>query len=89
MHEDILKSYEYQKQEIDRWFSNSSRDKITENKRNDAIECIFHIGKAYMLALILEKDFEEDTKEERLHVEKIKDYLQFEVLENLCGGAVL
>ncbi|MCM1121171.1 MAG: hypothetical protein NC416_01170 [Eubacterium sp.] len=86
MREDILKSYEYEKQEIDRWFTNASRDKITENKRNDAIECIFCIGKAYMLALILEKDFGEDTKEERLHMQKVKDYLQFDIWEKLAEG---
>ena len=83
MYEDLLKTYECEKQEIDRWFTNSSRDRITENKRNDAIECIFHIGKAYMLALILDQDFGEDTKEEREHMQKVKDYLQFDVLEKL------
>ena len=83
MREDILKVYECEKQEIDRWFTNSSRDKIMDNNRNDAIECIFCIGKAYMLALILDKDFGEDTKEERLSMQKVKDYLQFDVLGKL------
>ena len=86
MYEDIKKSYKCAKQDIDRWFRVFSMDKITENRRNDAIECIFYIGKAYMLALILEKNFGENTREEREHMQKIKDYLQFDVLRNLCGG---
>ena len=59
---------------------------IPENKRNDAIECIYHIGKANTLALILQSDFGEDTKEERESMRKIKDYLQHEVLEKLYTG---
>lgn len=83
MHESIRKSYEYAKQEIDKWYTNTCRDRILENKKNDAIECIYCIGKAIMLSLILENDFGEDTKEEREHMKKVKDYLQFNLLENL------
>lgn len=83
MQESIRKSYEYAKQEIDRWYANTCRDHILENKKNDAIECIYCIGKAVILSLILENDFGENTKKERRHMKMIKDYLQFDLLENL------
>lgn len=83
MCESIRKSYEYAKQEIDRWYTNTCRDRILENKKNDAVECIYCIGKAVMLSLILENDFGEDTKEEREYMKQIKSYLQFNLLENL------
>ena len=83
MHETIRRSYEHAKQDIDRWYTNTCRDHILENKKNDAIECIFCIGKAVMLSLILERDFGEDTKEEREYMKQIKDYLQFDLLEKL------
>ena len=83
MVEHIFKAYENAKQDIDRWYRNVVRDQIPENKRNDAIECIYYIGKANTLALILQSDFGEDTKEERESMRKIKDYLQYEVLENM------
>ena len=83
MREKILKAYDNAKQDIDRWFFNAARDKIAVNKKNDALECIFCIGKAIMLSLILDRNFGMDTKEEREHMKGIKDYLQFDVLENL------
>ena len=86
MVEHIFKAYEYAKQDIDRWYRSVARDRIFENKRNDAIECIYHIGKANTLALILQSDFGEDTKKERDSMRKIKDYLQYEVLEKLYTG---
>ena len=48
-----------------------------ENKKNDAIECIYHIGKTIMLSLILSADFGEDTSEEREAMKKIKNYSLF------------
>lgn len=78
--ENILKAYDNVKQDVDRWFSNAVRDLIPANKKNDAIECIYCIGKAVMLSLILEHDFGEDTRKEREALKKIKDYLQFEFL---------
>lgn len=83
MKEDILKAYEVAKQEINRWFCNAAKDKMIRNKKDDAIECIFWIGKAYMLTQILETDFGEDTKADRKHMSQIKDYLQFDFLESL------
>ena len=83
MVEHIFKAYENAKHDIDRWYRSVVRDQIFENKRNDAIECIYHIGKANTLALILQSDFGEDTKEEREALKKIKDYLQFEFLWEL------
>lgn len=80
MREKILKAYDNAKQDIDRWFANAARDKMVENKKNDALECIFCIGKAVMLALILEQDYSEDTKAERETMKQLKDYLQFEML---------
>lgn len=86
MVEHIFKAYENAKQDIDRWYRNVVRDQIPENKRNDAIECIYYIGKANTLALILQSDFGEDTKEELENMRKIKDYLQYEVLEKFYAG---
>ena len=86
MVEHIFKAYENAKQDIDRWYRSVVRDQIFENKRNDAIECIYHIGKANTLALILQSDFGEDTKKERDSMRKIKDYLQYEVLKKLYTG---
>lgn len=84
MKENILKSYENAKQEIDNWFQMATvKDKNPQFKKDDTIECIFQIGKAYMLAQILQMDFGEDTKEEREHMKQIKDYLQFDFLESL------
>ena len=80
MHNNILKAYENAKQDVDRWYCNAVRDVIPRNKKDDAIECIYCIGKAVMLSLILETDFGEDTKEERESLKKLKDYLQFEFL---------
>lgn len=57
-----------------------------ESKRNDIIECIYCIGKAFAIARILELSFGEDLKEERLHMEKIRSYLQFDLLESLEVG---
>lgn len=80
MYENIFKAYENAKEDVDRWYMNAMRDSIAENKKNDAIECIFCIGKAVELSLILQHDFGEDTKEERESLKKIKDYLQFDFL---------
>lgn len=80
MYENIFKAYENAKEDVDRWYMNVMRDSIPENKKNDAIECIFCIGKAVELSLILQHDFGEDTKKERENLKKIKDYLQFEFL---------
>lgn len=86
MKENILKSYENAKQEIDNWFWMATvRDKIARNKKDDAIECIFQIGKAYMLAQILQTDFGEDTKPDREHMKQTKDYLQYDFFESLEG----
>lgn len=46
MVEHIFKAYENAKQDIDRWYRSVVRDQIFENKRNDAIECIYHIGES-------------------------------------------
>lgn len=81
MKDNILKAYENAKYDVDRWYSNAVMDSIPENKKNDTIECIFCIGKAVELSLILEHDFGEDTKKERENLKKIKDYLQFEFLD--------
>lgn len=83
MREKILRAYDNAKQDIDRWFANAARDQIARNRQDDVIECIFCIGKAVMLSLILDRNFGMDTKEEREYMKRIKDYLQFDVLENL------
>lgn len=74
--EEILKAYENAKQDIDRWFLLYCFDAIRVCKTEDIAECIYCIGKAVMLALILENNFGEDTKEERRSMMKIKSYLE-------------
>lgn len=83
MYENIMKAYKNGKEDIDRCFRSVVNDSILENKKNDAIECIYHIGKTIMLSLILHTDFGEDTSEEREAMKKIKNYLQFNVLGKL------
>lgn len=87
MKEKILKSYEHERQEIDRWFSMAVKDKITRNKKDDAIECIYHSGKAHMLAQILLWGFEENIQEDMENMKKIKDYLKFDFFGRI-GGCV-
>lgn len=82
MREKIIKAYDNAKHDIDRWFANAARDQIARNKQDDVIECIFCIGKATMLSLILEHDFGEDTKKERDNMKQLKSYLQFEMLSD-------
>lgn len=83
MKEDILKAYKNEKDKIDIWFRMAVSDNITRNKKDDIIGCIFQIGKAYMLAQILQTDFGEDTKSDREHMKQVRDYLQFDFLESL------
>ena len=83
MREKILRAYDNAKQDIDRWFGNAARDQLAENKKNDALECIFSIGKAVMLALILEREFGEDTSKERYNMKEIKSYIQFDMLNGI------
>lgn len=83
MYENILKAYKNGKDDIDRCFIAFVNSKILENKRNEAVNCIYLIGKMIMLSLILHMDFGEDTSEERETMKKIKNYLQFDVLKKL------
>ena len=82
MREKIIKAYDNAKHDIDRWFANAAIDQIARNKQDDVIECIFCIGKAVMLSLILEHDFGEDTKAERENMKQLKSYLQLEMLSD-------
>ena len=83
MKENILKAYKNEKDKIDIWFRMAVRNNDKRNRKTDAMECVFHIGKAFMLAQILRVDFGEDTKEESKHMKQIKDYLQRDFLESL------
>lgn len=83
MYNKFLKSYEITKHNIDSWFGMAVRDQSKEKKRNNAIQCIYCIGRAFMLASILENDFGENLKKEKLYMMQIKDYLQFEFLNGL------
>ena len=83
MKENILKAYKNEKDKIDIWFRMAVRNNDKRNRKTDAMECVFHIGKALMLAQILRVDFGEDTKEESKHMKQIKDYLQRDFLESL------
>lgn len=82
MREKIIKAYDNAKHDIDLWFANAARDQIARNKQDDVIECIFCIGKATMLSLILEHDFGEDIKKERDNMKQLKSYLQLEMLSD-------
>jgi len=79
MLENLLKSYQCAKDDIDRWYRKVCRDK-EEYQKEDAIECIGCIGKAYMLAQILAYDFNADIKKECMYMTQLKDYLKFDVL---------
>lgn len=83
MYKNIMKAYKNGKDDIDRYFRSVMNDSIMENKKNDAIECIYYIGKTFMLSLILSADFGIDTSKERKAMKKIKNYLQFDVLGKL------
>lgn len=74
--ENAIKSYMKAKNDIDRWFLLYCVDTIPVCRTEDIVECIHCIGKAFMLALILENNFGEDTKEERRSMRKIKNYLE-------------
>ena len=79
MREKLLKSFECAKDDIDRWYRKVCRSKA-ECKMENAIECIGCIGKALVLAQILEYDFNSDVKTERICMEQIKKYLKSDVL---------
>lgn len=83
MYENIKKAYVNGKQDIDKCFIAFVNSKTLENKRNEAVNCIYLIGKMIMLSLILHTDFGEDTSEERETMKKVKRYLQFDVLKKL------
>lgn len=79
--EKLLKAYEHYKEQIDFWFRYYTQDTIPINKKSDAIECIYWIGRAMSMEVILESDFSVDTGMDREAMRKIKDYLQCEVLK--------
>lgn len=83
MYKNIMKAYKNGKDDIDRYFRAVMNDSIMENKKNDAIECIYYIGKTFILSLILSTNFGIDTSKEREVMKKIKNYLQFDVLGKL------
>ena len=83
--ERALKTWKAAKDNVDFWFLHTMRDTIPENKYNDAVECIYYIGRAMLIAEILEIDFLENTKSERDSLVKIKRYLQYEFIYNLRG----
>lgn len=78
--EKLLKIYECAKADIDRWYRKVCLDK-EEYKKEDAIGCIGCIGTAYILAQILIKDFHINVKEECINMERLIDYLKFDILE--------
>ena len=84
--ERALKTWKAAKGNVDFWFLHTMRDTIPENKYNDAVECIYYIGRAMVVAEILEIDFLENTKIERNALENIKRYLQREFIYKLGGN---
>ena len=79
--EKLLKTYGCYKEQIDFWFRYYTQYTISINKKSNAIECIYWIGRARTIAVILKSDFSIDTGMDREAMIKIKDYLQYEVLE--------
>ena len=79
--EKLLKAYGYYKEQIDFWFRYYTQYTISINKKSNAIECIYWIGRARTIAVILKSDFSVDTGMDIEAMRKIKDYLQHEVLE--------
>lgn len=79
----IYKAYEIAKREVDRWFRTAARGQEMGTKKYDIMECICCIGKAIALSQILDQEFGDDTRREREILEKIKDYLQFDMLDGL------
>ena len=89
MKENILKAYKNEKEKIDIWFRMAVSNNNTRINKDDAVECIFHIGKAYMLAQILRVDFGEDTKKELEYMKQIKNYLQYDFFGKFGGLEVM
>lgn len=83
MYKNIYKSYKNAKQEVDVWFRTAARSPEIGTKKYDIMECICCIGKAIALSQVLEQEFEDDTRREYEILEKIKDYLQFDMLDGL------
>ena len=83
MKESLLKAYQNAMDNVDRWFTCVMRDENQRNKRDDAVECIYCIGIAKMLARILQKDYGINTQKDRENMKKIKDYLKYDFLDEL------
>lgn len=76
MHETIKKSYEFLKKEIYMYYASFCKTQSIE----DIVECIYNIGRTSALMRILEVDFKEDLREEKKHLNQLKKYLQYDVL---------
>lgn len=83
IHKNIYKSYKNAKQEVDVWFRTAAKSPEMGTRKYDVMECIYCIGKAIALSQVLEDGFGVDTKQERKILKKIKDYLQFDMLDGL------
>lgn len=79
----IYKAYENAKHEVDIWFRTAARSPEMDTKKYDIMECVCCIGKAIALSQILDKEFGDDIRREREILEEIKDYLQFDMLDEL------
>lgn len=80
MREKLIQSYKCAKYDIDRWYRKVCRS-VGEDKIENVIECIGCIGKAVVLAQMLEFDCDINVKDERVHMEQIKEYLKNDVLK--------
>lgn len=84
MYNEIVKSYENAKSDVDRWYNLAVNcDKNPNHIKADTIEAIYWIGRAVMLALLLEKEWgQAQIKEERRELEEKKSFLT-EILEGV------
>ncbi len=72
MHEAIRKNFEFKKQEVDMYYASLCKTETVES----AVECIYCIGEAASLVRILEVDYGEDLKQEKRHLNQIKNRLK-------------
>lgn len=75
MKEAILEIYQDTKEKIDMYFLAAIKPNNV-NAKSDFIDCVFYIGQATTLAFILEEDFDTATKDERVALGKIKNYIE-------------
>ena len=88
MYENIIKTFESAKGNAVMWYNNATNYDTSEtSKLHDAMESLFYIGRAFILAQILKHEYHEDELQTEMNqLEKMKEHLQYEVIPGLKGG---